>query len=233
MTTPPIIDRHPALRAIILAAGKDAITEDGRPLILQPLGDRSVLEHVIQNVLQLVPIEQIYVVVGYRQQEVRERLGSGYHYVYQEEPLGTAHAVLQAAPLLENFSGNLLIVYGDTPLFRPESIRGLVNRHHLKQSHLTLLAAKLDRPLPYGRIIRNAGGQMLDVIEEDRGLWRECARSASGTWELMWSMRAAIFAALRRLSPSPRDGHYRLTDCVHELIRSGLRVDSYRTLRPG
>jgi phosphomannomutase/molybdopterin-guanine dinucleotide biosynthesis protein A len=227
MTSHPIVDRHPALKAIVLAAGKDAITEDGRPLILQPLGDRSVLEHVIQNALQLVPVEHIYVVVGYRQQEIRERLGAGYRYVCQEEALGTAHAVLQAAPLLEDFSGNLLVLYGDTPLFRPGSIRGLVNRHHLKQSHLTLLAAKLDVPLPYGRIIRNAGGQMLDVIEEDEALEevREIRERNLGAYVVD---AAAIFAALRRLSPSPRDGHYRLTDCVHELIRSGLRVDSYQ-----
>lgn len=67
MTPHPTTHERPGLRAIILAAGKDAITPDGRPLILQPLGDRSVLEHVIQNALQLVPIEQLSVVVGYRQ----------------------------------------------------------------------------------------------------------------------------------------------------------------------
>src|ERR1035441_7218315 len=121
MTSHPSTQGHPGLRAVILAGGKDAITPDGRPLILQPLGDRSVLEHVIQNALQLVSIEHLYVVVGYRQEEVRERLGAGYRYVCQEESLGTAHAVLQAAPFLEGFSGNLLILYGDTPLFRPGS----------------------------------------------------------------------------------------------------------------
>lgn len=218
---------HPGLRAVILAAGKDAITPDGRPLILEPLGDRSVLEHVIQNALQLVSAEHLYVVVGYRQEEVRERLGAGYQYICQEESLGTAHAVLQAAPLLEGFGGNLLILYGDTPLFRPGSIRGLVNRHHLKQSHLTLLAAMADRPLPYGRIIRNAGGQILDIIEEDEALAevREIRELNLGAYVVD---AAAIFSALRRLSPSPLDGQYRLTDCVHELIRSGLRVDSYQ-----
>ena len=77
MTSHPI-DGRPGLRAIILAAGKDAITPDGRPLILQRLGDCSVLEHVILNALQLVPIEHLYLVVGYRQEEVRERLGAGY-----------------------------------------------------------------------------------------------------------------------------------------------------------
>jgi bifunctional UDP-N-acetylglucosamine pyrophosphorylase/glucosamine-1-phosphate N-acetyltransferase len=154
--------------------------------------------------------------VGYRQEEVRERLGAGYHYVCQAESLGTAHAVLQAAPLLENFSGSLLILYGDTPLFRPESIRGLVNRHHLKQSHLTLLAAMLESPLPYGRIIRNASGQMLDVIEDDEALAevREIRERNLGAYVVD---AAAIFSALRRLSPSPRDGQLRLTDCgVHD-----------------
>src|ERR1035437_4844785 len=98
MTSHPSTHGHPGLRAVMLAGGKDAITPAGRPLILQPLGDRSVLEHVIQNALQLVPIEHLYVVVGYRQEEVRERLGAGYRYVCQKESLGTAHAVLQAAP---------------------------------------------------------------------------------------------------------------------------------------
>src|SRR5215472_4879494 len=114
------------LRAVILAGGKDAITADGRPLILQPLENRSILEWVTQNALQLVAAGEIYVVVGYRQEEVRNHLGAGYHYVCQAEPLGTAHAVLQTAPILEPFAGDLLILYGDTPLFRPGSIRGLV-----------------------------------------------------------------------------------------------------------
>ena len=67
---------------------------------------------------------------------------------------------------LQDFDGNLLILYGDTPLFRPASIRGLLNRHELKKAHLTLLTAVLDHPLPYGRIIRNADGQIMDIIED-------------------------------------------------------------------
>ena len=132
----------------MLAAGKNAGAPDGRPLILQPLGERSVLECVMRNALQIVPAERIYVVVGYREEEVRLHLGAGYRYAVQNELLGTAHAVLQVAPLLEDFHGDLLILYGDTPLFRPDTIRGLVNRHRLKRSHLTLLTAMLDRPLP-------------------------------------------------------------------------------------
>ena len=147
MTSHPITQGRPGLKAIILAAGKDAITPDGRPLILQPLGDRSILQYVIQNALQLVSLEQISMWLSATGRKiVRAHLGEGYHYVIQHEPLGTAHAVLQVAPQL----GRLRRQSAD-PLRRhaalpPGSIRGLLNRHLLKQAHLTLLTAVLDQP---------------------------------------------------------------------------------------
>jgi len=223
-TIPPV---DAGLKAVVLAAGKGAITADGRPLVLQTLGERSILQCVLQNALQVVRPEDIYVVVGYRQEDVRSHLGAKYNYVTQEEALGTGHAVLQVSKLLKDFPGNLLILYGDTPLFRPDSIRGLLNRHHLRKAHLTLLTAVVDRPLPYGRIIRDAAGQIIDIIEDTEAspAVREIRELNVGAYVVD---AGAISAALERLSPSPRDGEYRLTDCVHQLIRSGLRVTSYR-----
>ena len=214
------------LRAVVLAAGKDATTADGSPLILESLGERSVVECVMRNALQLVPAERIYVVVGYREDEVRRRLGEGYQYVVQAELLGTAHAVLQVAPLFEGFQGDVLILYGDTPLFRPDTIRGLVNRHRLKRSHLTLLTAMVDRPLPYGRIVRSASGQILEIIEEDEASSdvREIRECNIGAYVVDAS---TLFSAVGHLRRSPRDGQYRLTDCVHALVHSGLRVENY------
>jgi phosphomannomutase/UTP-glucose-1-phosphate uridylyltransferase len=215
------------LKAVILAAGKEAITADGQPLVLQRLGDRSILECVVQNALQVVPKEDVYVVVGYRQEDVRRHLNNDYRYLVQEKTLGTGHAVLQVAPALGDFQGNLLILYGDTPLFRPDSIRGLLNRHRLRKAHLTLLTAVVDRALPYGRIIRDAGGQIIDIIEETEASpeVREIRELNVGAYVVD---ARAIFSALKKLSPSPLDGEYRLTDCVHELLRSGLRVESYQ-----
>ena len=152
---------------------------------------------MVQNALQLVPPYDLYVVVGYRQEEMRAHLGPG------------------------------LILYGDTPLFRPDSIRGLLNRHRLRQAYLTLLTAVVHRPLPYGRIIRDAAGQIIDIIEAD-----EASRAVRDIRELnvgAYVVRAdAIFAVLEKLTPSPVDGTYRLTDCAHHLIRSGLGVESYQ-----
>ena len=215
------------LKAVILAAGKEAITADGQPLVLQKLGERIILQCVVQNALQVVAPEDIYVVVGYHQDEVRAHLGDAYHYVVQEEALGTGHAVLQVSKLLKGYTGNLLILYGDTPLFRPDSIRGLLNRHQLRQAHLTLLTAVVDRTLPYGRIIRDSSGQIIDIIEDLEATpeVRQIHELNVGAYVVD---AAAILTALEKLTPSPRSGEYRMTDCVHQLIRTGLRVANYQ-----
>jgi phosphomannomutase/choline kinase len=215
------------LKAVILAAGKEAITADGEPLVLQTLGERSILQCVVENALRVVPPEDIYVVVGYRQDDVYAHLGPKLNYVVQEKPLGTGHAMLQVSKVLRNFPGNLLILYGDTPLFRPDSIRGLLNRHQLRKAHLTLLTAVVDRALPYGRIIRDAAGQIIDIIEDTEAspAIREIHELNAGAYVVD---AGVISTALEKLSPSPRDGEYRLTDCVHQLIRSGLRITNYQ-----
>jgi len=214
-------------KALILAAGKDALDGDGGSIMLSPLGDRSVLECVLQNALELVPPKDVTIVVGYQRDEVRSRLGPPYQYVVQENQLGTGHAVLQAAQGLRTFDGNLLILYGDTPLFRPASLRGLLNRHKLKKAHLTLLTAVMDRPLPYGRVVRNAEGRIMDIIEDVEASpeIREIRECNVGAYVVG---APVIFSFLETLAPSLRDGEYRLTDCVHQLIRAGLRVENYQ-----
>jgi alpha-D-glucose phosphate-specific phosphoglucomutase len=159
---------------------------------------------------------------------MRAHLGGEYHYICQEKQLGTGHAVLQLKPQLADFHGDLFIIYGDTPLFRSDSIRGLLNRHRLRQAKLTLLSAVVDRPYPYGRIIRDTKGQIVDIIEA-----AEASESVRAIHELnigAYVVRAdTIFPALERLPLAPDYGGLRLTDCVHQLVRSGLLVESYQT----
>ncbi len=127
METP--VSASAELKAVVLAAGRQAVSDDGRLLVLARPGDSTVLACVLENAAQIATPENIWIVVGYRENEVRAEAGPAYNYVTQHEPLGTGHAVLQACEALANFHGNLLILYGDTPLFRPASIRGLLNRH--------------------------------------------------------------------------------------------------------
>jgi alpha-D-glucose phosphate-specific phosphoglucomutase len=221
----PETQRKVELKAVILAGGKKA-ADGEQPMVLQKLGDRTILEYVLANARQVVSAGDLYVVVGDRQETVRAQLGDQCHYVVQPQPLGTGHAVQQLSPVLKDYQGNLLILYGDTPLFRPASIRGLLNRHALRQAHLTLLTAISSRALPYGRIIRDGGGRIMEIIEETEAspAVREIHELNVGAYIVS---APAIFAALAKLPPAP-DGRYQLTDCVHQLIRSGLRVESYQ-----
>jgi NDP-sugar pyrophosphorylase family protein len=218
---------HP-LKVVILAAGKESSPLDARLILLQDLGGRKVVDYVVQNAVQLVPPEDIYVVVGHEQEEMRLHLGVAYKFIHQEELLGTGHAVLKLEPMLKDLHGDLLILYGDTPLFRPDSIRGLLNRHRLRQAELTLLTIVVDRAYPYGRIVRDGSGNIIDIIEETEatGAVREIRELNMGAYVVHTD---TIFPALEKLSPSPVDGTYRFTDCVHQLIRSGLKVQTYQT----
>lgn len=223
----PGASRKQELKAVILAAGKETVTASAEPIVLLPLGERKIIDYVVDNALQLVPPGNLYVVVGYQREAIQAHLGPAYHYIVQEEQLGTGHAVLQLHPLLKDFRGDLVILYGDTPLFRPASIRGLLNRHILRESHLTLLTAVVERPLPYGRIIRDAMGQIVDIIEETQA--SPAVRRIRELNVGAYVVRAeAVFPTLARMPPSMVDGEYRLTDCAHHLIHSGLQVESYQ-----
>jgi len=159
---------HRPIKAIILAAGSKSITEDGLPVLLHDLGGKKIIDYVMANVAQVIGPQDTYVIVGYHQDAVRAHLGTGYTYVTQESPSGTGAAVLTVHPLLQDYEGDLLILYGDTPLFNPTSIRGLINRHQLRKANLTMLTAVTDHYYPYGRVIRDMDGRIMDIIEEDQ-----------------------------------------------------------------
>ncbi len=216
------------LKVVILAAGKESGSADQRLILLQNLGEQKVIDYVVQQALQFTQPGDIYIVVGRGQEEMRHHLGDTYQFIRQEAQLGTGHAVLQLKPILKDRHCDLLVLYGDTPLFRSDSLRGLLNRHHLRQAELTLLTAVVDRAYPYGRIIRDGSGNIIDIIEESEatGSVREIRELNVGAYVVCTD---TIFPALEKLSPSPVDGTFRFTDSVHQLIRSGLKVETYQT----
>ncbi|MGD0019774.1 MAG: sugar phosphate nucleotidyltransferase [Candidatus Limnocylindrales bacterium] len=209
-------------KAIILAAGND----DSRPhpLLLARLGDHTILDLVIDNVLQVVAPEDIYIVVGRPEDKIRRHLGECYTYVVQDEPAGTGHAVLQVGPKLAGFKGDLLILYGDTPLFRSASLRGLLNRHQLKGADLTLLTAIVDRPLPYGRIRRDDEGHIRNIVEASDATPDEQAIREFNVGAYV-GRAESLFATLESMGAA---GENRLTDAVDCLSSSGKRVESYQ-----
>lgn len=220
-----------ALKAILLAARPG--DEQGEPFfkVLEPLGPRLVIDYVIDLVTRFVSPEDVYVVVGYQRERVQSHLGDAYHYVAQDQLLGTGHAVLQVFSHLENYQGDLLILYGDTPLFRPNSILGMLNRHRLKDADLTLFTSVTSQPLPYGRILREMSGQIMGIIED-----AEASKQVLSIRELnagAYVARAeALFGTLRNLAAGREGMRLPLTEIVHQMIRSGNRVTSYTSYDP-
>ena len=104
------------LKVIVLAAGSGTRAGVPFPKVLQPLGERKIIDYVITNALRFAQPEDIYVVIGPEGQQVQAHLGGRYNYVLQPQPLGTGHAVQCTAPFLADFDGDLLVLYGDTPL---------------------------------------------------------------------------------------------------------------------
>ena len=226
------------LKAVILAAGGEASQPDGRPLVLATLGKRVILDYVVDNAHQVVQPDNLFVVVSPGEGEIQAHLGSGYRYVVQEERRGTGHAVLQLRSHLRGYKGDLLILYGDTPLFRPGSIRGLLNRHRLRQASLTLATLASGRlpwwtrTLPYGRVIRDAGGRIVGRDRGGRGVGEGTADSGAELRGAYVVRTEAIFSGLG--SPGARgDGDLRVTDRVHQLIRLGAGGGELPDLRPG
>ncbi|MDE2182923.1 MAG: NTP transferase domain-containing protein [Alphaproteobacteria bacterium] len=219
-----------SLKVLILAAGQKSVPGGG-PLELQPLGESTVLGHVAQNLRGLaLPTNLIVVAAPASLKSIQKVLGWEPTYVIQEEPLGTGHAVLQAADALTGYDGDLLILYGDTPLLRAATLRGLLNRHRLKRANLTLLTANVNHDLPYGRVVRDASGKILDIVEQS-----EASSEVKAIRELnvgAYVVKAAtILEALQGLNRRI-EGELRLTDCVQQLLRTGLKVDSYQLSDP-
>ena len=216
------------LRVLILAAAQGPRPGVEYPRALQPLGDRPIIDYVLDLARRLARPEHILIVVGYQHEAIERHLGPQYRYVLQEEVRGTGHAALQARPHLEGYDGDLLILYGDTPLFRLSSLKGMLTRHRLKGADLTLLAGTTEEPLPYGRVVRDAAGAVVDVVEE-----AYADEETRGIRELNLGAYVAhaprLFAALGSLDCAERRDEFPLTDVVRCLAEAGARVEAYRS----
>ncbi len=218
----------PNVYVLILAAGPSASRVDP-PSLLRPLGEKRVIDYVIANARALVPSERIAIVIGKEALSMREHLGGEYTYIVQEEQRGTGHAVLLAKDHVQHVE-TLLILYGDTPLLRVQSLRGLLNRHRLKGAALTLMTAITPSPARYGRIIRDAQGHIVDIIEEIHV--SQTTQSIREVNVGAYAARpASLFRALEHIAARPTPTVH-LTDVVHPLVRWGERVESYRVYDP-
>ncbi|MEA5466988.1 bifunctional UDP-N-acetylglucosamine diphosphorylase/glucosamine-1-phosphate N-acetyltransferase GlmU [Leptothoe sp. PORK10 BA2] len=205
------------LAVAVLAAGKGTRMRSRMPKVLHPLAGRTLVENVLASLDQVQPERQI-AIVGYLADEVRSALAhiSGLEFVEQTEQLGTGHALQQVIPALEGFEGNLLVLNGDVPLLRPETIAKLVQTHVDNNNAATILTAQFDDPTGYGRVFCDQNYIVSEIIEH-----RDCTpeqqgnrRINSGIYCFNWQQ---LMTVLPHLKSDNDQGEFYLTDVVKDL----------------
>ncbi|NJM73105.1 MAG: bifunctional UDP-N-acetylglucosamine diphosphorylase/glucosamine-1-phosphate N-acetyltransferase GlmU [Scytonema sp. RU_4_4] len=201
----------------ILAAGRGTRMKSNLPKVLHSLGGRSLIERVIDSIKPLSPTQQM-VIVGYQAQEVKAAMHSipDLEFVEQTVQLGTGHAIQQLLPHLEGYTGDLLVLYGDVPLLRTETLKNLLQTHAQHQNAATILTAHLDNPKGYGRVFCNSDNIVQQIIED-----RDCTptqkqnnRINAGIYCFRWQDLAKV---LPHLQANNSQKEYYLTDAVSSL----------------
>jgi len=213
------------LDILILAAGLGTRMRSNLAKVLHRLDDRPLINHVCRTAIALAP-RKIYVVIGNQGEEVKNAVlkevdESHAEFVWQEKQLGTGDAVNAARRFLENEDSTLLILSGDVPMIRPETLAALVQLHHNhrgKGAACTILTVKLNDPTGYGRIVRDEGGLFQKIVEQ-----RDADEQQAEIHEINAGIYCfdtkKLFSALAKVQNHNAQGEYYLTD-VPELLRA-------------
>lgn len=209
--------------ALILAAGKGKRMKSDLPKVLHRLDGMYVVDHVIDSARK-AGIERQILVIGHEAEKVEEALKDrGVEFVMQAEQQGTGHAVMTAEPILAGFDGDLVVLCGDMPLVKPETIENLIEERHKLKAAAVVLTAILEDPAHYGRIVRDDNGLLKAIIEygdADNNI-REIKEVNTATYCFDWKELKPI---LKRLDDNNNQGEYYLTDTISILVNNGLKI---------
>lgn len=225
------MDNRDKLAVIILAAGRGKRMKSPLQKVLHRVAGKTMVRRVVETARTLEP-EKILVIVGHQAENVRRELaGCGVCFVEQGAPLGTGHAVAQTAGLLRDYRHDILVMCGDTPLMRPETLAGLRAAHHESGAAATVMTTELHCPAGYGRIRRNGAGEVESIIEEsDAGPEEKMIREINSGVYLFHAPK--LFDNLQRVRPDNAKGEYYLTDIIRILRSRGEPVAAFRAAQP-
>ena len=220
---------HKPLEVFILAAGLGTRMKSKRAKVLHELGGLPLITHVCRTAQTLEP-RGIFVVVGHQAAEVEEvvrtQVGDLARFVLQAQQRGTGDAVEAARDVLENSDSLLLILSGDVPLVRPDTLARLVEHHRATGSDCTILSVRQENPTGYGRVVRDDQNSFVRVVEHKDATMdqRQIREINSGIY--CFDTRK-LFEALKHIEPANQQGEYYLTDVPEILLSGGARVSVY------
>lgn len=207
---------------LIMAAGKGTRMKSNKSKLVQKIYDKELVKRVV-NLAEKIGSSEIITVVGFMREQIQEVLGDNVKYAYQEELLGTGHAVMQAEKYLEGKKGKVVILYGDVPIIRPSTLKNLINKSVSQKECATVLTAVYENPTGYGRIVRDEGGGLKEIVEEKDAdqLQKEIKEINSGIY--CFDIEELLIA-LKEITPNNAQGEYYLTDVIKIMNEKGLKT---------
>lgn len=200
------------------------------------LSGEPMIDYVVRQAESLQPLK-VVAVVGFQKESVKEHLSVAFrdlrennvlHYAHQDQQLGTGHAVMQAESALQGFSGNVLILSGDVPLLRAETLRAFAEFHQASNGAVSVLSVEQPNPTGYGRIVRNESGDFERIVEQKDASEQERAISEINSG--IYLVKAeSLFTALKHVSNGNAQGEYYLTDIVSILRARGEGVAAWKS----
>jgi len=210
---------------VVLAAGQGTRMKSKLYKVMHPVMGRPMVGHVVNAALG-AKADQVITITGVGSEAVKDYLGDKSKYAYQEEQLGTAHAVEQAKDLLEEEDGMTLVLSGDTPLLQADTLEKLMDYHEKEEAKATILTALADDPYGYGRVIREEDGSVKKVVEEKDASDEEKAVNEINTGTYCFDNKE-LFKALKNVDNNNAQGEYYLPDVLEILKNNNDKVDAY------
>ena len=208
--------------AIVMAAGKGTRMKSKNSKLVQKIYGKEIVKRAVENA-QKAGVRDIVAVVGYKKEEVMKVLGDNIKYAYQDEMLGTGHAVMQAKEYLKGKKGKVLVLNGDVPLIRPETLNKLIEKRIENKEYATLLTAIYDDPTGYGRIVRDEGGNIEGIVEEKDTTPEQKKIKEINAGIYCFDIEA-LLKALEKVTPNNKQGEYYITDVIQIMNDSGLKT---------
>ncbi len=212
---------------VILAAGEGKRMKSATPKVLHEVCAKPMVARVVDAARPLARGEKIIVVAGRHIAAIRSILGKDVVLVQQAQPLGTADAVKAAKRVIPNYAKDVIVLYGDTPLIRTETIKSLYERHVREKAACTVLSAFLDNPAGYGRILRDKGGDFTGIIEDkDAGFAQKNIKEINTG--MYCFRREDLLEGLSYVGSSNKSREFYLTDVFSRFFSEGKKIIAYQ-----
>ncbi len=212
-------------KAIILAAGKGTRMNTDIPKVLNKINEKCLVQYVIDEVKN-IGVQETITIVGYKAEEVKATIKDNkIIYAEQKELLGTGHAVMQAEQYIED-NDTVIILYGDAPLIKGQTLKTLKDEHDRNGNAVTILTTILDDAANYGRIIRNESNKVIGIVEKKDANEEQIAIKEINSGVYCFNGKK-LKEALKNIDNNNSQKEYYLTDTIKILVAQGFKIGSY------